>query len=478
MIGTVNQAMAIAPELILCIGILAVFLTSLGESLFSKARKAALAAAILALLAAAATLSENSTLFFGTYQVNLFSQLFKLMTLFGLFVTLLCGWELKDIRENARAEYLFFLMTGTLGLLVLVSSIELITLVVALELTSFSLYILVPLRDETHGLRIQMESAIKYVLFGLMSTGLMLWGMSYLFGITGTTDLPEMVIRLKPLLHNPFAVIGIALTLAGVFFKLAVFPFHFWIPDIYEGSSNETAAIISTIPKVGGMAVFIRFALLILPEEKSLIDLLMILSVCSMFFGNLAALVQKDAKRMLGYSSIAHAGYLMIGIITLGEKGFALSIYYMAGFLIMYLACFLVICKVSQRGENLLIEDFSGLHKSSPLMALTLGTGMFALAGIPPFVGFMSKFLLLTSAWEDGFRAIVIIAALNTAISLYYYLSVVRIAYTGHPNERAPVTLDRGTKLLSILLIALMVLLGLAPTPLIDLATLSVLGLR
>jgi NADH-quinone oxidoreductase subunit N len=478
MMENVNLITAIAPELILCAGILTVFFLSLGELQFPKARWAALASAVLALLAAATTLSVNSTLFFGAYQVNLFSQIFKLMTLFGLCVALLCGWELKDIRGNARPEYLFFLLSGSLGVLVLVSSIELITLVIALEMTSFSTYLLVPLRDEQHGLRIQMESAIKYVLFGLMSTGIMLWGMSYLFGITGTTDLPEMVVRLRPLLHNPYAVIGIALTLAGVFFKLAVFPFHFWIPDIYEGASNETAAIISTIPKVGGMAVFIRFALLVAPDEWSLIHLMVILSVFSMFFGNLAALVQRDIKRMLGYSSIAHAGYLMIGIVTLGEKGFALSIFYMAGFLIMYLACFLVICKVSRKGENLSIDDFAGLHKTSPLMALTLGVGMFALAGIPPFVGFISKFLLLTSAWEDGFRAIVIIAALNTAISLYYYLSVVRVAYTGDPVDGTPVTLDWGTKILSVLLIALVVLLGIAPASLIDLATLSVLGLR
>jgi NADH-quinone oxidoreductase subunit N len=229
---------------------------------------------------------------------------------------------------------------------------------------------------------------------------------------------------------------------------------------------------------VGGLAVFIRFALLIVPDEQSLVHLMVILSVFSMFFGNLAALVQRDIKRMLGYSSIAHAGYLMIGIVTLGDKGFALSIFYMAGFLVMYLACFLVICKVSRKGENLSIEDFSGLHKRSPLLALTLGVGMFALAGIPPFVGFISKFLLLTSAWEDGFRAIVIIAALNTAISLYYYLSVVRIAYTGDPVEGAPVTLDWGTKILSLLLVALMVLMGIAPAPLIDMATLSILALR
>jgi NADH-quinone oxidoreductase subunit N len=476
--GKMIQIMVFAPELILCCGILAVFYTSLGESMFSKARKVALATSILALLATVMTFGENSIHFFFTYQINLFSQLFKLFILFGLGAAILSGWELKDIRENARPEYLFFLLMGTLGLVVLVSSIELITLVVALELTSFSLYVLVPLRDEKHGLRIQVESAIKYILFGLISTGVMLWGISYLFGLTGTTYLPEMTLRLKPMLHNPFAVIGIAFALAGVFFKLAVFPFHFWIPDIYEGSSNETAANIATIPKMGVMAVFIRFALLVPAQETSLVNLLIILSICSMFYGNLAALVQKDLKRLLGYSSIAHAGYVLIGMIALGEKGFALSIYYMVGFLVMYLSCFLVICKVSRQGENLSIHDVSGLHKSSPLLALTLGCGMFALAGIPPFVGFMSKFMLLTSAWDGGFRMIVIIAVINTIISIYYYLSVVRIAYTGDPERQTHITLDPATKILSILLIVFMVLLGIAPASIIDAAYYAVLGLR
>jgi NADH-quinone oxidoreductase subunit N len=472
-----DQMIALAPEWILCLGILAVFCTTLTGSRFSKAHWAALTAAVLAFAAAVLTLGENSIHFHGTYQVNLFSQIFKFLILFGLCSLLLFGRELKDIREDAKPEYLFFLLAATLGLLVLVSSVELITLVVALELTSYSLYLMVPLRDEKGGLRIQMESAIKYVLFGMISTGLMLWGISYLFGVTGTTDLSAMIARLRPMPGNPFVVIGIAFALAGVFFKLAVFPFHFWITDVYEGAANETAAMISTLPKLGGMAVLIRFALLIPPGERSLADLLVFLSICSMFFGNLGALVQRDFKRMLGYSSIAHAGYILIGMITLEERGFTLSIYYTAGFLIMYLACFLVICQVSRVGENLAVEDLSGLHKRSPLLALTLGSGIFALAGIPPFVGFMGKFLLFTGAWDGGFRTIVILAALNTAISIYYYLSVVRVAYAGDPEGRGSIPLDPSIRVLCVLLMVLMVLLGLAPTSFIETVHLSLLGI-
>lgn len=473
-----SQLIALAPEWALCAGILAVFGAMLARLRYSRAYAAAFAAALVALLAAALTLGEDSLHFRRAYRVDLFSQLFKLLILGGLCAILQFGRDLKDIRPGARSEYVFFLLTTALGLLVLASSVELITLVVALETASFSLYLLVPLRDEGRGLRIQLESAIKYVLFGLVSTGLMLWGISYLYGVTGTTALSVLAERLGPLTGNPLVVVGIGFALAGAFFKLAIFPFHFWITDVYEGSSNETAALIATLPKLGGMAVLVRFALLIPPGEQVLVDLLWVLSVCSMFYGNLAALVQKDLKRMLGFSSIAHAGYLIIGMVSLGERGFALAIYYTAGFVVMYLACFLVICQVSQRGENLAVEDLAGLHRRSPLLALTLAGGMFALAGIPPFVGFMGKFLLFTSAWSDGFRVLVILAALNTAVSIYYYLSVVRVSYTGDPEGRVPVRPGPAIQALCIALLGLMVLLGVAPESLVETIRLAVLGLR
>jgi len=353
----------------------------------------------------------------------------------------------------------------------LVSSVELLTIFIALELSSYSLYLLVPMRDDKTGLRMQMESAIKYVLFGVVATGVMLFGMSYLFGLTGTTYLVELLPRLHQMMGSPAALIAIAMVLGGFFFKLAVFPFHFWVPDVYQGASNETTAFIASVPKVAAVAMLIRLTALATPEGQAIVTLLIVLSVCSMFYGNLVALVQTDIKRMLGFSGIAHAGYVLLGLVTMQEVGYATSLYYIVGYMVMTQAGFLVISKVSEHGENLAIADFTGLHKRSPLLALTLAVSMFALAGIPPFVGFMGKFMLLTGAYKAGHLPLVILAAINTAISIYYYLSVVRVAYSASPVERPAVLIGAVGKAVSLALVLVILAMGLFPDQILQLAT-------
>jgi NADH-quinone oxidoreductase subunit N len=193
-----------------------------------------------------------------------------------------------------------------------------------------------------------------------------------------------------------------------------------------------------------------------------------------MFYGNLSALVQTDVKRMLGFSGIAHAGFVLLGLLTLDTVGFATSMYYISGYLFMNLACFLVICSVSQNGENVSIDDLSGLYKRAPLLALTLLVGMMALAGIPPFVGFMGKFMLLTGALKAGHLTLVILAALNTAIAIYYYLSVVRVAFTKAPEGRPDVSVDVLTRVVSVALIVIIIVMGVVPKPILSLATSAV----
>ncbi|MEN8232622.1 MAG: proton-conducting transporter membrane subunit, partial [Thermodesulfobacteriota bacterium] len=209
----------------------------------------------------------------------------------------------------------------------------------------------------------------------------------------------------------------------------------------------------------------------------SLVNLLMILAICSMFYGNLIALVQKDIKRMLAFSGIAHAGYVILGIITLKDTGFATAIYYITGYMLMNLACFLVICNVSVKGENLTISDLTGLYKRAPLMAFTLAVGMFALAGIPPFVGFMGKFMLLAGALKAGHLPLVILAAINTAIAIYYYLSVVRISYCTDPEERPAVAVAPLTQAVSIALVLIIIVMGIMPAAVVDIATTAVRGI-
>lgn len=462
------------PELVLIFGSLAAFAVCLGEGRSKLAAATALITALLTLTASVASLCGAGDLFCKAYRVDLFSQLFKVFIALGLVAVVLFGSKLKDIRAEIRPEYFLFLLLGSLGLTVLVSAVELITLFIALELSSYALYMLVPLRREQPGLRVQMESAAKYVMFGIVATGFLLFGMSYLYGMTGSTYFSEIGPALVQHWGEPAALVGMILILAGLFFKLAAFPMHLWAPDVYQGASNETTAFIAGVPKVAVVAVLIRFLMCAQPSNEALSLVISLAAIGSMFFGNLAALVQKDLKRMLGYSSIAHAGYVMLGLVTLQKSGYAVSMFYIFGFVVMSLAAFLVICQMSKDGENVLLDDLSGLHKRNPLAAFILASSMFALAGIPPFAGFMGKWLLLNEALSSGFITLVVIAAVNTAIGIYYYLTVARVIYFTDPGERPAFQFERGVAALGVVLVVLVTLLGIVPAKLLNAALLAV----
>ena len=387
--------MVILPELVLTIGALALFLLSLGKNVSEQAPKSvALTFGLATFAATLLAFNKQATLFYGAYSVDQYSQLFKMMIGSALAIFLLFSQNLKAIDRKIRPEYYMFLFLSVLGLMMLVSSVELMAIFISLELSSFALYLLVPMRDDSTGTRSQMEAGIKYILFGVMGTGFMLYGMSLLFGLTGTTYLKGIFAFLGEGNLQPTVVVALVMVLAGFLYKLAVFPMHFWVPDIYQGASNETTGFIATIPKFGAVALLIRFLSLPTDHSAFLIQLLAVLALASMFYGNLSALVQKDIKRMLGFSGIAHAGFIVLGLLSLDSEGYGLAIYYIAGYVVMNLACFLVISNVSQKGENLTIEDFNGLYKRQPVMAFVLAAGLFGLAGIPPFVGFMGKFMI------------------------------------------------------------------------------------
>lgn len=460
------------PELVLLLGALVLFGLTLSETAGQRARNVALAIGALGTLAAMFSLRQHATLFSDAYRVDTFSQILKLAVIGGFTGILVVSGNLPDIREKVRAEYFLFLTLSVTGLVLLVSCIDALTLVIALELSSFPLYLLVAMRRERDGQRSQMESAVKYIMFGVAANGVMLFGLSYLFGLTGTTSIPLMVAKLTPVIGSPLAIAGLALTFAGFLYKLAVFPFHFWTPDVYQGASNETTSLIASLPKIGAIAVLVRFVSLATPDNHTLATLLTFLAIASMFYGNLIALAQKDLKRLLGFSAIAHAGYAMVGFVSLSEAGYAAALYYITGYMLMVLACFLVISRVSRDGSNVAIDELAGLHRRSPLLALTLIVGLFGLAGMPPFVGFMGKLSLLTAAYAKGHVALVIVAMINAAIAIYYYLSVVRKAVFGEKTEAAaepaPITLDWQTRGLCIALIAAIVLLGVAPAKLMN----------
>ena len=470
--------MAILPELVLLCGATFYFIVSLLPAPDVKMlRGSSILIGLLVFASACLAYSQEGTLFHNAYVVDNYTQMFKVLIGFALAVVMIFGVELKGIANGVRAEYSMFLFLSVLGLMMLVSSVELIAIFISLELSSFALYIMVPMRDDSAGTRTQMEAGIKYVLFGVMATGFMLFGMSYLFGLTGSTYLQDIIPALEGLGSQPAVVIAVIMILAGFFYKLAVFPMHFWVPDVYEGASNETTGFIATVPKLGAVALLIRFMTLPSGQPEFLVQFLGAVAVCSMFYGNLCALVQKDIKRMLGFSGISHAGFVVLGLLSLRAEGYGLAIYYIAGYVIMNLACFLVISALSRKGENLLIDDFNGLYKRQPVLAFVLSVGLFALAGIPPFVGFMGKFFLLTSTLQQGHLIIVTLAAINTAIAIYYYLSVVKAAYTSEPEERPAVSVAPMTRVTGVILVVMIILMGALPAKFVSFAGSVVQGI-
>ena len=459
---------AFLPELVLAIGALGLFGVTLGKNAGTSAKQLSLALALAFIAATVFSFHAEATLFSGAYRIDAFSQLLKLVIAIGYLVVLLLSRDLDDIRHDIKAEYFLFLSLGISGLTYLVSSIDVITIVVSLELSSFPLYLLVAMRREREGQRVQMESAIKYMMFGVAANGTMFFGLSYLFGLTGSTSLPVMMTKLAPQMGNPLAVAGLGLTFAGLFYKLAVFPFHFWTPDVYQGASNETAGLVASLPKLGAVAVLVRFTALATPDNRTISLLFAGLAAASMLYGNLIALVQKDLKRLLGFSGIAHAGYALVGFVALDRAGFTAALFYITGYLLMVLACFVVISRVSRDGTNLSMDELAGLHKRSPLLALTLGVAVFALAGIPPFVGFTGKLGLLIAAWSRQHYAIVVFAVINSAIAVYYYLRVVKETYFSDPGDRPVIAIDLSTKFVCALLLIGILALGVAPATVLD----------
>ena len=422
----------------------------------------------IGVVVALASVKMQGDLFFQAYRVDLFSQVFKVMLAMGLFLVICLCTELNGIEERHHPEFYLFLSTCTLAMMMLVSSVELLTIYVALELSSYSLYILVPLR---RGLGVDVEAGIKYLMVGASSSAVMLFGLSFVFGVTHTTYVVDIINILPGIISNPAAILGLLLTLCGFFFKLAVFPFHFWAPDVYQGAANQVTAYIASASKVAAVAIIMRMVSLVGDNSQYLVDVLVTLSIASMTLGNLVAIVQKDMKRLLAYSSISHAGYVLIGILSMSQFGYASAIFYALAYLVMNLCCFLVVVKVAQDGSDLKIAQLAGLHRRSPILAMALMLAVFGLAGIPPTIGFTGKFLVFTAAMEKGYITLVIIAMINATISLYYYIMVVKAAYLMEPDveqPRLPISLP--TKVLTGALVAAMVVFGIFPHYLLEVA--------
>ena len=422
----------------------------------------------LGLMVCLANVNQEGFLFYEAYRVDLYSQVFKVLLAMGLFLVICLCSELNAIGEKYHPEFYLLLFVCTLAMMMLVSSAHILTIYVALELSSYSLYVLVALRKDR---RLGLEAGLKYFLVGILVSAVMIFGVALLYSATRATYVTEMMRVLPAALDSPMVVIGLLLTLCGFFFKLAVFPFHFWAPDVYQGAANQATAYIATASKVAAIAILVRMVAVTGDGSVYMAHVLVVLSIVSMTVGNLAAIVQKDLKRLLAYSTVAHAGYVLIGILGMSAFGYSSVIFYAMALLVMKFTAFLVVVKVADDGRNLQMPQLAGLHHRSPLLAMALMVSVFSLAGIPPTIGFTGKLLVFAAAMQKGYFTLVLIAMINVVISLYYYLLILKAAYLQEPvEELPPLNISPAVKILSGVLVLVMVVAGIFPTYLIELA--------
>jgi len=452
------------PETVVLLGALLAFALSVIGAPYRVGWFVSLVVAAAAVAVTIVFLHATGEPFFpGIYRVDAFSQPLKLGIAVGLLLTLLGAGNPGTVRRRNRIDLPVFLFFAALGMMMLVSATELLTLYVALELSAYGLYIPAALHRAQ---RTGSEAAAKYVLYGAASSAITIYGISLLFGATGTTDLAGVA----GAIGTPLGLVGLLLTLSGALFKLAVFPFHAWAPDAYQGAPHQAVTFIGTASKVAAVGVLARFISLASPSPGALTTALLILCVASMTVGNLAAIVQRDFKRLLAYSTVAHAGYIMIGLSCSTDLGVSAAVFYTLIYVPVVFCAFLVVCVLGADGSNPDKAAIAGLYRRSPLLAATLLVGMFGLAGIPPTIGFAGKWVLFSAAIDRHLLWLVVVGAVNATISLYYYLLIIREAYLTPPADDSKVRLAPVASAAAWIAMALVVLGGVFPRPIWDLA--------
>ena len=460
---------AVIPELYYLAGAVVFLFLSMGKRTASgRDYQVAMILAALGVIICLGTVHQEALLFFKALRVDLFSQVFKVLLALALFLIICLCPRLDGIAQRHHADFYLLLFTCTLAMMLLVSAVHILSIYLALELSSYSLYILVALRRDR---AMALEAVLKYFLIGIFASAVMLFGMALLYSAARVTYVTEMVQVLPGMMNNPAVVIGLVLTLCGFFFKLAVFPFHFWAPDVYQGAAHQVTAYIATASKVAAIAILTRMLAVTGPGSIYLVHVLVTLAIVSMTVGNLAAIVQKDLKRLLAYSTVAHAGYVLIGILSLSPDGYTSAIFYAMALMVMEFTAFLVVVEVAGNGDNIEVSQLAGLHRRSPLLALALLVTAFSLAGIPPTIGFTGKLLVFVAAMQQGYFTLVLIAMINVVISLYYYLLVIKAAYLTEPDQpQSAIELSVPLRILTGVLVGVMLVAGIFPRYLIELA--------
>ena len=475
----IGQLLPLYPELVLIIIALTVLLL---DSFVDRQHKAILGWYSLIGIVIAAIMTVKLTglsgaFFGGTFLLDPFSAYFKLAFYTACGLGILISMKYLDIEAIHRGEYYALMLFATTGMMLMASAGDLITLYLGLELMALSIYVLAGfMRGDSRS----NEAGIKYLLLGAFSSGIMLYGMSLLYGIAGTTNLSGILAFLRGAdLANPVIFLAMVMLIVSFGFKVAAVPFHMWVPDVYEGAPTSVTAFMSAGPKVAGFAVLLRiFAHTLLPIQEHSTVILAGIAVLTMAVGNIMAIAQTNIKRMLAYSSIAHAGYALVGLAAGGPDGAASVMLYVLIYAVMNMGAFGVVIMLRRSGvQGEEITDFSGLGKTNKVAAFLMLIFMFSLTGIPPMAGFMGKFYIFKSAVQAGMIWLAVTGVIFSSISAYFYLRVIMVMYMYEPKEEFSLVQSPALALALAISVTAVIVIGVYPSGVLEFARASIIGI-
>ena len=481
-----NDLKLFLPELILILG----FLITFGLDQFlhkSKIKRSVVAiTALLTFTFAMVTLLEMTgvatgiKIFSNMVVIDKFSIYFKCIFLLTAFIGTIFSFYSKEVEEHAQGEYFGILIGMVIAMFLLVSSTNLLMLFLSIEFLSITSYILTAFKKSN---KQSSEAALKYVVYGAFASGIMLFGMSYLYGLVGSLDMSVIGTELSVLITKTgligstkiILVVAFVSVFAGFAYKIASVPFHMWCPDIYQGAPTPVTAILSVGPKAAGFAALIRFLSMSAPEAIPWQAIVGILAAATMTVGNLTAIVQSSVKRLLAYSSIAHAGYMLMAVAAFSQDSIFAVMFYMSIYLLMNLGAFIVVMAINDQTGSDDISMFKGLGSTRPVLAITLTIFLFSLVGLPPLAGFIGKFYLFVALIKKAsfwFYVLALIGVINSAISLFYYAKIVKAMFFEKQDDEITFTGSvRPQTILAVILSVPVLILGIYWTPLADFTT-------
>lgn len=425
---------AVLPELVLAISAIVLILIGAVRGEGSANLVTGLAIAVLAAVGVLVLLQPavEVTAFNGSLVVDAYSRFMKLLAVLGAVVSLIMAVDWQAREKQAKFEYAVLVVIATLGMCMLISAGDLIALYLGLELMSLSLYVVAAInRDSIRS----TEAGLKYFVLGALSSGMLLYGASFIYGFTGSVNFLQIAAVAK---EPSFGLIfGIVFLLAGLCFKVSAVPFHMWTPDVYEGAPTPVTAFFASAPKVAAMAIFVRVVIEAFPHvTHQWQQIVAFVSLASMVLGAFAAIGQRNIKRLLAYSSIGHMGFALVGLAAGTPEGVRGVLLYMSIYVVMTLGTFACVLTMRRKGQAVeTIEDLSGLARRNPVMALALGALMFSLAGIPPLAGFLAKYYVFVAAIQAGLYGLAVVGVLASVVGAFYYLRVVKIMYFDDPVD-------------------------------------------